>query len=594
MQTLDHDVLVVGGGGAGLTTSMLLSILDVDHLLVSALPTTSDLPKAHVLNQRAMEILDDVGAAATIDAVSTPPENMAATAFYAGLTGPSPDHGRRIAKLEAWGAGGSDENWRGASPWVQRNLPQIRLEPLLKKRAEELAADRICFGHELVDLTQDDEGITSLVRVRDTGEEYTVRSRYVVGADGGRTVPRLIGVQHQGLGVVTQTATMHVSADFSAFAKDDDVLIRWLLSPQTGVYVVMVPMGPDHWGPASEEWVIHINYPVDDPRAHSDEKVEADVRRSLGVGDMPMTVHKITRWSVDAVMAERFRVGRVFLVGDAAHRHPPTGGLGLTSAIHDAHNLAWKLAAVLDGHAAPPLLDTYEPERRPSLERNAQRSLENAINHFSLGPALGFSHEQAEGENLAALRRLWSGEPEDAEFRDNVLRIMRAQSMEFNELNVEYGYRYSSSAIVSDGTAEPESPDDIRVYVPSTRPGAPLPHAWIDDEDGRRRPIKDLVAPGHFLLIAGEDGQAWCDAAAEVAEASGVPLDALRIGHVDGDLFDPRCMWVRQRGIAADGAVLIRPDRFVAWRSLGTADDPAAELSAALETILVQRSRTHA
>jgi 2,4-dichlorophenol 6-monooxygenase len=175
-----------------------------------------------------------------------------------------------------------------------------------------------------------------------------------------------------------------------------------------------------------------------------------------------------------------------------------------------------------------------------------------------------------------------------------VLRIMRAQSMEFSELNVEYGYRYSSSAIVPDGTPEPDSPDDVRVYMPSTRPGAPLPHAWIDDENGRRRPIKDLVAPGHFLLIAGEDGQAWCDAAGEVAEASGVPLDALRIGHVDGDLFDPRCTWLRQRGIAADGAVLIRPDRFVAWRSLGAADDPAAELGAALETILVQRSRTHA
>src|SRR6478609_3004106 len=240
MQTFDHDVLVVGGGGAGLTTSMLLSTLDVDHLLVSALPTTSDLPKAHVLNQRAMEILDDVGVAAAIEVASTPPQNMAATAFYAGLTGPTPDHGRRIAKLEAWGAGGDDENWRAASAWRQRNLPQIRLEPLLKQRAEELAPDRICFGHELVELAQDDQGVTSRIRVWDTGEEYQVRSRYVVGADGGRSVPRLIDVKHEGLGVVTQTATMHVSADFSQFAEDDDVLIRWLLSPQTGVYVVLV------------------------------------------------------------------------------------------------------------------------------------------------------------------------------------------------------------------------------------------------------------------------------------------------------------------------------------------------------------------
>jgi 2,4-dichlorophenol 6-monooxygenase len=593
MQTLDHDVLVVGGGGAGLTTSMLLSTLDVDHLLVSALPTTSDLPKAHVLNQRAMEILDDVGVATTIDAASTPPQNMAATAFYAGLTGPTPDYGRRIAKLEAWGAGGDDENWRAASAWRQRNLPQIRLEPLLKQRAEELAPDRICFGHELLDLAQDDDGVTARIRVWDTGEEYEVRSRYLVGADGGRTVPRLIGVEHQGLGVVTQTATMHVSADFSAFAKDDDVLIRWLLSPQSGVYVVMVPMGPDHWGPASEEWVIHINYPVDDPRAHSDEQVEADVRRSLGIGDLPMTVHKITRWAVDAVMADKFQVDRVFLLGDAAHRHPPTGGLGLTSAIHDAQNLSWKLAAVLAGQAAPKLLDTYEPERRPSLECNAQRSLENAINHFTLGPTAGVSHEHTEERNLEALRRLWSGKPEDAETRAAVMRVIRLQSMEFNELNVEYGYHYSSAAIIPDGTPEPESPDDIRVYIPTTRPGAPLPHAWLDDEDGRRRAIKDLVSPGRFLLIAGEDGQAWCEAAAELASSKGLPVDALRIGHADGDLFDPRCTWLRQRGIAPDGALLVRPDRFVAWRSFSAADDPAAELSAALETILSQRSTTH-
>lgn len=593
MQTLNHDVLVVGGGGAGLTTSMLLSTLNVDHLLVSALPTTSDLPKAHVLNQRAMEILDDCGVAAAIDAASTPSEYMAATAFYAGLTGPTPDYGRRIMKLEAWGAGGDDEYWRAASPWRQRNVPQIRLEPLMKQRAEELAPERICFGHELVDLAQDADGVTSRIRVWDTGEEYEVRSRYVVGADGGRSVPRLIGVEHEGLGVVTQTATMHVTADFSKFATDDDVLIRWILSPQTGVYVVIVPMGPTRWGPQSEEWVIHINYPVDDPRAHSDEKVEADVRRSLGIGDLPMTVHKVTRWSVEAVMAERFQVGRVFLLGDAAHRHPPTGGLGLTSAIHDAHNLSWKLAAVLAGDADAELLDTYEPERRPSLERNAQRSLENAVNHFTLGPALGFSHEQTEDENLAALQRLGSGRVEDMEFRGNALRIMRAQSMEFNELNVEYGYGYASAAVVDDGTPVPESPDDIRVYVPSTHPGSPLPHAWIDDEHGRRRPIKDLVQPGRFLLIAGEEADAWCEAARELA-GRGAPLDVVRIGHLDGDLFDPRCMWLRQREIAADGAVLVRPDRFIGWRSLTAADDPAAELTKALDTVLAQRSKTHA
>jgi 2,4-dichlorophenol 6-monooxygenase len=328
--------------------------------------------------------------------------------------------------------------------------------------------------------------------------------------------------------------------------------------------VVMVPMGPERWGPDSEEWVIHLNYPVD--CEESDGQVEADVRAALGIGELPMEVHKITRWSVDAVLASAFSVGRVFLIGDAAHRHPPTGGLGLTSAIHDAQNLCWKLAAVLAGTASPALLDTYEAERRPVDQRNCQRSLENAVNHFSIGTALGVAPENAPEENLELLGRMWSGDPQDAELRASVRRAMRAQSMEFSELNVEYGYSYQSAAVVSDGTEPPTLIDDVRVYEPSTRPGAPLPHAWVDDEDGNRRPIKELVEPGRFVLIAGEDGEAWCAAARVLAAKTNLPLDALRIGHLDGDLYDPRCAWLCHRDIQSEGAILVRPDRFIAWR----------------------------
>ena len=126
-------------------------------------------------------------------------------------------------------------------------------------------------------------------------------------------------------------------------------------------------------------------------RAQSDAQVEADARNALGCPDSPWKVHKISRWSVEAVLASELRAGRVFLLGDAAHRHPPTGGLGLTSAIHDAQNLCWKLALVLAGSAAPELLDSYEAERRPVDERNARRSLENAVNHYAIGAALGMS-----------------------------------------------------------------------------------------------------------------------------------------------------------------------------------------------------------
>jgi 2,4-dichlorophenol 6-monooxygenase len=582
----EFEVLVVGGGGAGLTSSMLLATYGVDHLLVSARPTTSDLPKAHVLNQRAMEVLDDVGVADAIAERSTRAEAMAATAFYAGFAGPDADHGRRLHRLECWGAGGEDEQWSTTSPWRQLNLPQIRLEPLMKARAEKLSPGRIRFGHELVGLDQDDTGVRARIREVESDREYVVRSRYLLGADGGRRVAGLVGVPYEGLGVITQTATLHVTADFSSYAPDPDVLIRWIFSPQVGALVVMVPMGPQRWGPASEEWVIHLNYPADDPRAQSDDQVEADVRRALGIGDLPMRIHKVTRWAVEAVIAASFRAGRVFLLGDAAHRHPPTGGLGLTSAIHDAQNLCWKLAAVLRGQAAPALLDTYEAERRPVDERNCQRSLENAANHFFIVGALGVSPERTADENMVALRRMWSADPADRAQRSAVLRAMRAQSMEFTELNVEYGYEYASAAVVPDGSPRKPPVDDIRVYEPSTRPGAPLPHAWIDDEDGDRRALRELVRPGRFLLIAGEDGATWCEAARALADDADVPVDALRIGHIDGDLFDPRCTWLRHRGIASDGAVLVRPDRFVAWRSPTMSDDPRRELAEVFSTIV--------
>ncbi len=414
-----------------------------------------------------------------------------------------------------------------------------------------------------------------------------MRAKYVLGADGGRRVAGLLGVSYDGLGVVSQAATLHVSADFSRLAPDPDVLIRWILSPQAGVGVVMVPMGPERWGPAAEEWVIHLNYAADAP-PQSDAEVEAAARTALGIGELPLQIHKITRWAVDAVIASAFGVGRVFLLGDAAHRHPPTGGLGLTSAIHDAQNLCWKLAAVLAGDADPSLLDTYEAERRPIDQRNCRRSLENALNHLTINGMVGVSPDGTPEQNLANLRRLWSGLPADAEHRSAVLRAMRLQSMEFNELNVEYGYTYESNAVVADGTVAPEPIDEIRIYQPSTRPGHPLPHAWLEDEDGHGVPIKDLVEPARFLLIAGEDGEAWCEAARELAADTGLPLDALRIGHVDGDLFDPRCTWLRNRQIASDGAILVRPDRFIGWRSPTATDDPRAELSEALGQILAR------
>jgi len=515
--TIETPVLIVGGGGAGLTASMLLSQLGVETLLVSALPTTSILPKAHVLNQRCMEVFTDVGVAEEIQRRGTPAEQMRRTAYYAGFAGPDPVYGRQIGSLECWGGGGLDPDWASASACIQANLPQIRLEPILKARAEALAPGRVRFHHELVDLAQDADGVTATVRDKDADREYAVRARYVVACDGGRTVGPRLGVTLAGPRDILRVVSVYMSADLSRWARDPEVLIRWLWLPKLGVMGTLVPMGPDHWGPASEEWVFHLNYEHQDTRALDDAQVVANMKDALGLPDLDAKVHVVSRWSIEGILADRFRVGRVFLAGDAAHRHPPTGGLGLTSAVHDVQNLCWKIAAVLRGFASDALLDSYEPERRSADGRNVERSLENGMNHFQVAQAIGISGEAGEAANVAALRSAL----EEGPHRRRVLAAIATQSMEFREHAVEFGYEYASGAVVSDGTPAPPPLDPIRVYVPGTRPGAPLPHAWLDDLDGRRVATKDLVRPGRFLVIAGEQGQAWCDAAAALAQILG-------------------------------------------------------------------------
>ncbi|MDX2165986.1 MAG: FAD-dependent monooxygenase [Deltaproteobacteria bacterium] len=586
MNQIDVPVLIVGGGGAGLTASMLLSQLGVETLLVSALPTTSVLPKAHVLNQRSMEILTDVGVADEIYRRGTPPEQMRYSAYYAGFAGDDPICGRQLGRMESWGAGGLDLDWAAASPCRQTNLPQIRLEPILKAGAEALAPGRVRFNTELIDLEQGASGVTATIRDRASGAHTSVRARYLLACDGGRTVGRRLGIEMQGARDVMRIVSVYMSADLSRWARDPDVLIRWLWIAHRGMLATLVPMGPDHWGPDSEEWVFHLNYDTEDTRAKDDAQVIADMKDALGLPELDATVHVISRWSLEGILAERFQVGRVFLVGDAAHRHPPTGGLGLNSAIHDAHNLCWKIAAVLRGQAGEALLATYEAERRPVDARNVQRSMENGLNHTLVGHAMGFARGADADANLAGLRRALGDAPEDRAPRRAALAAIATQSMEFREHCVEYGQRYASSVVIDDAAQAPPVLDDVHLYVPGTRPGAPLPHAELEDLDGQRLPIMNLVPPGQFLLIAGEDGGAWCSAARALAETHGVPLRAVRIGHLDGDYRDPRCTWLRDREIGRRGAVLVRPDRYVAWRSLDASSDPADALRSALATIL--------
>jgi 2,4-dichlorophenol 6-monooxygenase len=301
-----------------------------------------------------------------------------------------------------------------------------------------------------------------------------------------------------------------VTADLTPWLSDPDVLIRWIIhTGYGGAFSVLVPMGPEHWGPESEEWVFHMNYlPEDEAQFATDEQVIDTMKDRLGIADFEPKVHIITRWSVEGLLASTINAGRVFLVGDAAHRHPPTGGLGLNSAIHDVYNLCWKLSHVVQGKAGRTLLDTYQSERFPSFARNTQRSIENALKHLVIVDSLGIGPDRDAATCRDNVMQYWEDGAGADERRAKVFEAIASQPMEFKEHNVEYGFRADSAAVIPDGTLAPPNDDDMRIYYPDTRPGSPLPPC--DRRTSRRVCSRTPLTDPRFVRV----GYRWVQAAA--------------------------------------------------------------------------------
>lgn len=586
MTTLDVPVLIVGGGGCGLTLSLLLSDLGVQHLLVERHPATSHLPKAHYLNQRTMEIFRQHGVADSVYALSTPPANMAKVRWNTSLGGDGPLDARTFHEMDAFGGGALAATYLRDSPCPSGNVPQIRLEPVLREHAAARNPGNVRFSHELVALTQDEDGATATISNLDAGNTFEVRARYVVAADGGKTLGDWLGVTMEGLKGLGRIVTSHVTADLSAWW-DDHCLITWFISPEGSGALgsgAMVPMGP-HWGKASEEWVIHYAFPPQDQQQFDETNVVPLLRELLKLPDLDPVVHKVSNWELDAVLANRYRVGRVFLAGDAAHRHPPTTGLGLNTAVQDAHNLAWKLAAVINGQAEDVLLDSYEAERRPVGRRNVDWALFTAMNHPVLDAGMGFSPMQTPAQRRATFDAFFAHTPMGDALRARAAEVFNTQRREFQAHDLEIGFAYAEGALVPDDSAPPPRDPTGFTYVPTTRPGHRLPHAWLASAAGKIS-THDLVgARGEFLLIAGADSLHWEAAAVEASAALGVTVRYIAIGK--GLAWDDHDgQWATDSALGAHGAVLVRPDNHVAWRCLAGAERAGPRLEAALRDIL--------
>ena len=593
MVSSDVSVLIVGGGGSGLTASILLSDLGIDSLLIERHPGTSHMAKAGAHNQRTMEIFRRHGVADQIQRIGAPAENRMRAAWMTTLGGGGEFDRKHLFSIDLNGEGMYRDLYEKDSPELSAGLGQYLLEPLLRRNAEGRTPGKLRFNAELVSLTQDDTGATAQIRDRVSGDVEEVRARYVIVADGGRSVGPMLGAKMEGQTDLAEMMTIFFRADLSAYV-DDDVMAYWFVGPNLGTWAggSMVKAGPTRWDRHSESWTIHFMFAPDDPDIGrlTKDNVLPRLQRMLNLPDLDAEIIGVSPWKIEGVHIDRSRIGNAFFVGDAAHRQPPTSGLGLQSAIQDVDNLAWKLAAVLKGWAPDAILESYAIERRPVIEQNIDYALFAFQNQFAFEAGLGLTKANTPEKRRAAFEAYFADTPIGGTRRARADEVFNTVRLELNPHDREIGFNYEQGMLVQDGSAAPARDPMGVLYTPTTRPGHRLPHAWLN-ERGQRISTHDLGGIGEFILLAGKDGLGWAEAAAEAAASLGVPLSAFRIA-ADGDYGDPKRSWMGLREMGEGGALLIRPDRYVACRFLESVADPRDALIRALKTILMRPSTT--
>src|SRR5579859_5886330 len=580
-ETIEVPVLIVGAGPAGLALSVALSRYGVGHLLVERHRGTAHTPRAHIINQRTVEIFRHLGISDRFHAVATPQHLMANNLWVTTLAG------LEVARSETWGTSAERAaDYRAASPEPMANCPQTVLEPMLLAAARDMGAD-IRFGWEFTSLAQDQDGVTSVIRQRDGDGTLTVRSQYMVGADGARSrVLGEAGLTAEGPDDLARAANIWFRADLSRYLAHRPGVLTWNVMPgplpplRLGTMICHKPF---------TEFVLAFMYDPDEVAldALGTDELNRRIRAFVGedVEDIDAEILGVAGWQVRAQIAPAYSAGRVFCMGDAVHRHPPTNGLGLNMSIADAYNLGWKLALVLAGRAGTALLDSYSPERQPVGAQGVQRAITSLQEGAAVEAALGYEPGQDAEAGWQALNTLYEPGPAGDERRDALRKAIELSNYQFNAHGIELGYRYRSDAIADDDSPDPVPARDPQLYYqPTTRPGARVPHARLEHH-GVPVSSLDLVNDLGFALLTGPGGEAWRQPAADISARVGVPVRVHVIGGREG-VTDPYGEWAALRDVETTGCVLVRPDRHVAWRSARYTPDSARQLPAVLEQAL--------
>ena len=534
---LDIPVLIAGGGPVGLTASLLLSRHGVRSLLVERHPGTAIVPKARGINARTMEMYRQCGVEAAIRAAGLSEERRGRLIVWTETLA-----GKEIERRVP---GRATPKNMAVTPTTNCLCAQDDLEPVLRRFAETAGPGALRFNTELTSFSQKDGSVTGTMTDRVTGEETRFSARYLIAAEGAQSrVRRSLGVQMIGEEKVYDSVNILFNADLRQWTEHRPAALYFVEQPELrGTFLTI--NGTDRWG-----FLIHSPSQYGyKPGDFTSERCAALIRQAVGIPELVVSVLGVSPWEASAIVADRYREGAVFLAGDAAHEMPPTGGFGLNTGVQDVHNLAWKIAAVLRGQADDALLDSYHAERRPLAETITRAALANAM---SMG--------RTTRQSGAVLPR--------REF--------------LNEQGLIYGLCYESMPVIPDGTPPVEVTDPVTEYVPSARPGSRAPHVWLQ-RGGEQLSTIDLFG-SHFVLLAGRDGDAWRQAIHQIVP-SWPPLIGFTVGGKE-DLIDPDGNWHEAYGVETDGAVLVRPDGYVALRGRSGASRPREVLRAVADGVL--------
>ncbi|RZU20170.1 2,4-dichlorophenol 6-monooxygenase [Kribbella rubisoli] len=570
------DVLIVGSGPAGGAASLFLSTYGVDNIVLTRYGWTANTPRAHITNQRTIELMRDMGIEDKVNDNGTAHDLMGQTAFCTSLAG------EEIGRIRTWGTHPRRlADYTEASPCLPCDLPQTLFEPILVSTAASRGA-QLRFNTEYLSLEQDDDGVTATVRDRLSDTTYQIRAKYLIGADGGRSkVAQDIDLPMAGAMDIEGSMNIVFEADLSRYVAHRPSVLYWVLQP--GAQIGGIGAGLVRMVRPWNEWLIVWGYDINQPAPVVDEAMATEIVHNL-VGDdtIDVKLKGTSVWSVNHMYAERASKGRVFCMGDAIHRHPPSNGLGSNTSIQDAYNLAWKLALVLKGQASPELLDTYNDERAPIAKQIVDRANKSRNQFGQIFRALGMTPDAPAGRTIESRK---DDTPEGAAQREELRQAIELKDYEFNAHGVELGQRYKSSAVIEDGTPEPPYERDHELYYhPTTWPGARIPHCWLT-RGSETVSTLDVVGKGRFTLLTGIGGDAWVKAAQSVSEHLGVPIEPYVIGP-GRELDDLYGDWARVREIPDEGCLLVRPDAHIAYRSFEQPDDPTGALQQAVSALL--------